>query len=102
MSSSDNFNFTCLACRVTFINAELQREHYRSEWHRYNLKRKVAELPPVTKEAFEKIDAIKVNDVKEWGKSKVWDRDIVISGTGLIEDLLDYNRNRNEMAMMRW
>ena len=54
------------------------------------------------REAFEKIDAIKVNDVKEWGKSKVWDRDIVISGTGLIEDLLDYNRNRNEMAMMRW
>ncbi|EER30345.1 conserved hypothetical protein [Candida tropicalis MYA-3404] len=53
-------------------------------------------------QAFEKIDSIKVNDVKEWGKSKVWDRDIVISGTGLIEDLLDYNRNRNEMAMMRW
>lgn len=56
MSSPDNFNFTCLACRVTFISAELQREHYRSEWHRYNLKRKVAELPPVTKEAFEKIE----------------------------------------------
>ncbi|EDK45809.1 Cytochrome b-c1 complex subunit 1, mitochondrial [Lodderomyces elongisporus] len=54
------------------------------------------------REAFEKIDAITVSDVKEWGKSKVWDRDIVISGTGLIEDLLDYNRNRNEMAMMRW
>jgi ubiquinol-cytochrome c reductase core subunit 1 len=52
--------------------------------------------------AFEKIDAIKVDDVKNWGKAKVWDRDIVISGTGLIEDLLDYNRNRNEMAMMRW
>ncbi|KAI3404133.1 COR1 [Candida oxycetoniae] len=54
------------------------------------------------KEAFDKIDAITVGDVKEWGKSKVWDRDIVISGTGRIEDLLDYNRNRNEMAMMRW
>ncbi|CAK9441619.1 uncharacterized protein LODBEIA_P54870 [Lodderomyces beijingensis] len=54
------------------------------------------------KEQFDKIDAITVKDVKEWGKNKVWDRDIVISGTGLIEDLLDYNRNRNEMAMMRW
>ncbi|CAD1809451.1 Peptidase M16 inactive domain family protein [Candida parapsilosis] len=53
-------------------------------------------------EAFQKIDAITVADVKKWGQNKVWDRDIVISGTGLIEDLLDYNRNRNEMAMMRW
>ncbi|KAI5956325.1 COR1 [Candida jiufengensis] len=54
------------------------------------------------KESFEKIDSITVNDVKNWGRSKVWDRDIVISGTGLIEDLLDYNRNQNEMAMLRW
>ncbi|CAI5759809.1 unnamed protein product [Candida verbasci] len=54
------------------------------------------------RESFEKIDSIKLNDVKEWGKSKVWDRDIVISATGQIEDLFDYNRNRNEMAMMRW
>ncbi|KAI5964351.1 COR1 [Candida pseudojiufengensis] len=54
------------------------------------------------KEAFEKIDSITVKDVKHWGQAKVWDRDIVISGTGLIEDLLDYNRNRNEMAMLRW
>ncbi|EMG47912.1 COR1 Cytochrome b-c1 complex subunit 1 [Candida maltosa Xu316] len=54
------------------------------------------------RESIAAIDAITVNDVKEWGKSKVWDRDIVISGTGLIEDLFDYNRNRNEMAMLRW
>jgi len=32
--------------------AELQKAHYKTEWHRYNLKRKVAELPPVTAENF--------------------------------------------------
>ncbi|KAJ3208300.1 hypothetical protein HDU67_006814 [Dinochytrium kinnereticum] len=44
--------FTCLACHVAFHSAENQREHYRSDWHRYNLKRKVADLPPVNQEAF--------------------------------------------------
>lgn len=31
---------------------DLQRAHYKSDWHRYNLKRKVAELPPVTASEF--------------------------------------------------
>ncbi|CAG8436674.1 6379_t:CDS:2 [Ambispora gerdemannii] len=44
--------FTCLACQVTFPAADLQREHYGTDWHRYNLKRKVAELPPITAELF--------------------------------------------------
>lgn len=45
--------FTCLTCHVAFFKFELQREHYKSDWHRYNLKRKVAELPPVTAENFQ-------------------------------------------------
>ena len=45
--------FTCITCRVIFIDAELQRAHYKTDWHRYNLKRKVAELPPVTAEDFQ-------------------------------------------------
>ena len=43
---------TCISCRVAFSDAEVQRDHYKTEWHRYNLKRKVAELPPVTLENF--------------------------------------------------
>ena len=31
------------------------KEHYRSDWHRYNLKRKVAGLPVVGKELFERV-----------------------------------------------
>ena len=45
-------SFTCITCRVSFIDAELQRGHYKTDWHRYNLKRKVAELPPVTADNF--------------------------------------------------
>ncbi|KAJ2494158.1 pre-60S factor rei1, partial [Coemansia sp. RSA 2049] len=44
--------FTCLACQVAFYSADQQRTHYRSNWHKYNLKRKVVSLPPVTAESF--------------------------------------------------
>ncbi|XP_064648367.1 cytoplasmic 60S subunit biogenesis factor ZNF622-like [Lineus longissimus] len=45
--------YTCITCRVAFLDADLQRAHYKTDWHRYNLKRKVAELPPVTAENFQ-------------------------------------------------
>ncbi|KAH6925901.1 hypothetical protein HPB50_011816 [Hyalomma asiaticum] len=43
----------CLSCKVVFANADLHRSHYKSDWHRYNLKRKVAFLPPVSAEEFQ-------------------------------------------------
>lgn len=45
--------FTCINCDARFANAEIQREHYKTDWHRYNLKRRVAQLPPVTAEEFQ-------------------------------------------------
>ncbi|KAK9885546.1 hypothetical protein WA026_012296 [Henosepilachna vigintioctopunctata] len=39
---------TCITCRLGFKDAELQRLHYKTEWHCYNSKRKVANLPPVS------------------------------------------------------
>lgn len=47
-------SYTCITCRVAFIDADLQRAHYKTDWHRYNLKRKVAELPSVTAEEFQR------------------------------------------------
>lgn len=43
---------TCVTCRVVFKDNDIQREHYKSDWHRYNLKRKVAQLPSITAEEF--------------------------------------------------
>ncbi|NXO01459.1 ZN622 protein, partial [Rhinopomastus cyanomelas] len=45
--------YTCITCRVAFQDADVQRAHYKTDWHRYNLKRKVAEMPPVTAENFQ-------------------------------------------------
>lgn len=44
---------TCMTCRLTFSSIDEQREHYKSDLHKFNLKRKVAELPPVTAQQFE-------------------------------------------------
>ena len=52
MSSGGTAGYTCITCRVAFVDPDLQRSHYKTDWHRYNLKRKVAELPPVTAENF--------------------------------------------------
>lgn len=48
--------FTCISCKVAFGTAEAQRLHYQSDWHRYNLKRKVADLPPVDLAQFQQKD----------------------------------------------
>ncbi|PSK37619.1 hypothetical protein C7M61_003326 [Candidozyma pseudohaemuli] len=53
-------------------------------------------------QSLEAIDAILNSDVRAWASAALWDKDIVISGTGSIEALLDYNRARNDMAMMRF
>ena len=30
--------FTCLSCAVAFLSPDEQREHMKSDWHRYNMK----------------------------------------------------------------
>ena len=57
--------YTCISCRVAFANADLQRAHYKSDWHRYNLKRKLAEMVPVTAEEFKQRVLDKQAQVKE-------------------------------------
>lgn len=44
--------FTCNTCQVAFRSSDLQRAHMQTDWHRYNLKRRVASLPPLSSEIF--------------------------------------------------
>jgi ubiquinol-cytochrome c reductase core subunit 1 len=53
-------------------------------------------------EIFAQIDKVDSSAVKAWAGEKLWDQDVAVSGTGQIEDLLDYNRMRNDTSMMRW
>ena len=53
--------YTCITCQIGFGNPDLQRSHYKTDWHHYNLKRKVVDLPPVSAETFqEKVLAMKM------------------------------------------
>ncbi|ORX63938.1 hypothetical protein BCR32DRAFT_134187 [Anaeromyces robustus] len=70
--SGNTTTFTCLTCKVIFQNIEAQRIHYKQDWHKYNLKRKVAGLPSVTETEFnEKINKqieenALANQIKTW------------------------------------
>ncbi|OAA69087.1 C2H2 finger domain-containing protein [Cordyceps fumosorosea ARSEF 2679] len=44
--------YTCNTCQVAYRNIDLQKAHMKSDWHRYNLKRRVATLPPISAEVF--------------------------------------------------
>ena len=47
---ADATSVTCFtAPGIVFTDRESLHDHYRSEWHRYNLKRKVAGLAPLPK-----------------------------------------------------
>ncbi|KAG8487442.1 hypothetical protein CXB51_016234 [Gossypium anomalum] len=43
---------TCNACNREFLDEAERKLHYKSDWHRYNLKRKVAGVPGVTEALF--------------------------------------------------
>lgn len=45
--------FLCSTSGEVYTDREQLKAHFQSDFHRYNLKRKVAGLPPVTREWFE-------------------------------------------------
>lgn len=53
VGTSATHPYTCLSCSLAFVDAASQREHYATELHRYNARRRVAGLAPVSKETFE-------------------------------------------------
>ncbi|KAG0043193.1 hypothetical protein BGZ83_011722 [Gryganskiella cystojenkinii] len=48
---------TCLACGIRLPSLETQQQHHKSDWHTYNLKRKMVALPPVSAEVFSQLVA---------------------------------------------
>ncbi|GLC32961.1 hypothetical protein PLESTM_000008700 [Pleodorina starrii] len=51
---------TCLTCGIGvgcagFSSPQEQREHFKTDWHRYNVKRRLAKQPAVSEEQFERV-----------------------------------------------
>ncbi|XP_078408891.1 tRNA endonuclease ANKZF1 isoform X2 [Cetorhinus maximus] len=45
----------CSACQFNFDNREDQTEHYKLDWHRFNLRQKLQGAQPISAESFEEI-----------------------------------------------
>ncbi|KAJ6256188.1 hypothetical protein Dda_9023 [Drechslerella dactyloides] len=52
LAAASSHPFTCNTCQVAFKSSDGQRTHMHTDWHRYNLKRRIAELPPISSEIF--------------------------------------------------
>lgn len=65
-TASNRTSFTCNACALTFPSSDIQRFHMKSDWHRYNLKRKLEGLMPVSSEEFQ-VKIERFNKIKESG-----------------------------------
>lgn len=64
-------SFTCVSCALQFEDVGGQRVHMKSDWHRYNLKRRVAQLPPIDEETFNsKISTLNSEDLHHTSDSK--------------------------------
>jgi len=50
--TASSAKLTCISCRLLFVTTKEQRDHYKTDIHRFNLKRKVANLPPVNEEIY--------------------------------------------------
>ncbi|KAK4058708.1 pre-60S factor rei1 [Microbotryomycetes sp. JL221] len=44
--------YTCMSCQLAFADAVSQRTHFASDHHTYNLRRRAAQLPPITLDLF--------------------------------------------------
>lgn len=60
----------CNTCDAEVGDATQHREHFKSEWHKHNLKRKVKQLPPVSSEEWELDTEIQdnVNDLNDYSR----------------------------------
>lgn len=56
--TSASNKYTCVNCKVGFESTSEQRLHFKTEWHLYNLKRKVCKLEPIDLESFKKIQEL--------------------------------------------
>lgn len=49
---------TCLTCGLSFSSRQDQVEHYRLDWHRYNIKRRLKGLEGVDQGHFESLEGV--------------------------------------------
>ncbi|XP_060865911.1 cytoplasmic 60S subunit biogenesis factor ZNF622 [Metopolophium dirhodum] len=73
MSSPYQGALTCVTCQIVFETGDAHRVHYKTDWHRYNLKRKIINLLPVDRPTFEsRILSQQIKENEENAKSSIY------------------------------
>lgn len=54
-TEEDSVECKCNTCKAIFSCIDKVKEHYRSEWHILNSKRRASGLPPLTRDEFKKV-----------------------------------------------
>lgn len=84
--------YTCMNCKIKFESAESQRAHFKTEWHLYNLKRKVCNLESIDRVSFDKIQemtpAASVDDDSDYDIRPRTRRDSSFKDQPIEEDLI--------------
>ncbi|KAI5297659.1 hypothetical protein KEM56_004638, partial [Ascosphaera pollenicola] len=98
--------FTCNTCQVAFRGSEAQREHMRSDWHRYNLKRRVASLPPASAETFSKLVLSKQASQMEAARKATFEQSCaacqkVYKSENAFQEHMSTQRHRQKEALYR-
>lgn len=55
--------YVCACCHTYFDQQDEYKSHYKSDYHKYNLKRKLIQLPPVTQDQFNKCISLASNNI---------------------------------------
>ena len=90
----------CRTCLTSFANKEDYRIHYRDDWHKYNLKSKLRDRPPVSQDEFFAIEgdisSISGSESEEESSSE----EILAKSVGSPKVFFK-NKNGQEMALYR-
>ncbi|XP_050428656.1 cytoplasmic 60S subunit biogenesis factor ZNF622 [Adelges cooleyi] len=64
---------TCVTCQIVFETGDTHRVHYKTDWHRYNLKRKIINLLPVDLPTFNsRILSQQIKEEQDNSKSSIY------------------------------
>ncbi|CCH61677.1 hypothetical protein TBLA_0F01340 [Henningerozyma blattae CBS 6284] len=91
--------FTCNSCMLEFQSGLDQRTHMKSDWHRYNLKRRVANLPPIDELTFSsKVQTASTQNSTSSDRNKTSKKSKREALLEKKKQLLELQRQRNSLA----
>ncbi|XP_078375747.1 LOW QUALITY PROTEIN: tRNA endonuclease ANKZF1-like [Oculina patagonica] len=99
-AAGDKPGMSCSVCQVVFESVEIQREHFKLDWHRFNLKQKLLDKPILSEDAFEETISGEVSSISGSDSDSDSDSDLTLESSQCskpsINDLLPEETDKNQ------